>query len=97
MICTFRASATSKNLEAAFKLSFLLNDIERWGSESITVALYKMSYPQSRYQWIVRYFDNYRYLILASSQFWLDSVLPKHTLKLENRDILIQEWDPNYA
>ncbi|KAF3325448.1 Zinc finger CCHC domain-containing protein 3 [Carex littledalei] len=88
-IHTFHATAASENLEAAFKMSFLLTDVERWGPERITAALYRMSDPQSRHQWIVRVFDDFRYLILASSQFWLDSVLPKRTLRLENRDIPI--------
>lgn len=78
-------------------MSLLLSDVERWGPERVTAALYKMSGPQSQHEWVVRVFDDYRYLILAPSQYWLDSVLPQHTLRLENRDIPIQEWDPSYA
>lgn len=89
-IMTFHATAASENLEAAFKMSFLLTDVEKWGLEWITAALYSMSGSQSRHQWVVGVFDDYRYLILAPSQFLLDFVLPKHTLHLENRDIPIQ-------
>lgn len=78
-------------------MSFLLSDVEHRGTERVTAALYKMSDPHSRHEWIVRIFDEYRYLIQAPSQFWLDYVLSKHTLRLENRDIPIQEWDPSYA
>lgn len=48
------------------------------------------------HNWIVRTFDERRYLIEAPSQQWLESMVMRRKLHLENVDLFVQGWDPIY-
>jgi Domain of unknown function (DUF4283) len=90
-VTRFGYSKASQRLEASVENSVVLTDVEGIGRNRIEAAL---NHIMPQHHWIARYYDDSRFLIEAPNPRWLQTVLMKGTLRLENTEFPVSCWDP---
>jgi hypothetical protein len=90
-ITRFGYSEASQRLEASFKNSMVLTNYVGLRKNRIEATLY---HRMPQHLWIARYYENSRFLIKAPNPRWLDTVIARGSLRLENSDLPVARWDP---
>jgi hypothetical protein len=90
-VTRFGYSEASQHLEASFENSVVLTDMAGISRNRIEAALNQLM-PQ--HHWIARYYDDSRFLIEAPNPRWLQTVITKGTIRLENIEFPVSCWDP---
>lgn len=93
-IRTLYVTEDSEALEQQFQRSFFLTDEPGWGAVRIEQALKKLV---RHFNWIAARFDETRYLIEAPSPHWLENVLNRGSVMLDNIVFKVAPWDPCYT
>lgn len=93
-ITTLVATNRSIAVEAELMMNFVLDDIAAWGPEKVESILRKYF---DQHNWVAVVFDEWKYLIKAPNREWLESILARGYLRLENVQFPVVAWDRSFG
>lgn len=88
----FTPSPASEAQAREFQQSFIIDDIDGWGPDRIEQALRTLF---DQYQWKVAVYDEFKYIVKASSMSWKHNTTRRGFILMEGVQFPVVSWDPS--